>query len=661
MLATVVGLAVLLLGQTPAGLVPQQSGDGAAQPRFEDLPWPVRLGLRAAKVEVSLPVAKQVTLVPDTATWLDEVSRWTREARWPVLIEDDRLAPMFIRAFQPERVVRRTSSGVMPTSKADREQAMDAAVRQAWGGDPAQDSLSALKAARLSPAGVVITSAEDTAWTAAVALAAGRGLPLLFVDGDFGTIDSTLDAARFSALNDAIRAAIESTGLAYTSLGDAVDAVALCRTVAAKCNPALSPAERMPLTPDAKVKHGEPLATTDCLGREAGGARSTVVGWIPGASDRAAYMAMCSLFLPRTTWWFVSGYDASEPWSHYAPDNAAAAARTAGFTTRVWTGDQATISTWRKMLMGGFDADVLVMNSHGNPDAFHLKGNDIGRPNDVPMLNRPLALHLVHSWSLVRPSDRDTVGGRFLERGVYAYFGSVQEPLLFAFVPPTALATRATAYAPFLVSSRMLDGPFDLPWRLTAIGDPLLVFIPPAKRTIPTAALPELRGSDVRAAATDRMKAIAAGGDTPQRDDLREATRDLVLLGNDEIAIGVWELARSKKLGDACASEVLPALFRARRFEDFLTAYRSVAKPSSDATEMLWHLAGPRGAQLDRATLELLRGRLRGPDVSSDLAMILPGIDRTMGRSASDGIVQSEMDRMKNEGLRSRLRALLTR
>jgi hypothetical protein len=657
-------------GRLPVGnpLRPDAQPPAPTEVRLEDLPWPVRIGVRAATLELALPVAQQVVLVPDEATWLDEIARWTPTARWPVLFDDDRYAPLFIRAFQPDRVLRRSSVGALPEDRASRQAAMDRAVANAWGSGAAvagsidSPSLAAIKAARLLPPGIVVTSADDPAWTAGVALSAGRGLPIYFVDGDFGEVNGVLDADGVQRLDNAIRGALDATQLPYAALGDAIDAIALCRTLPARAVPNIPVERRVAISQDPSLaRASDPLATVDCLARDASGARFAVVGWIPGPSDRAAYMAMCSLFLARDTWWFISGYTDEQPWSLFAPANAAKAAEAAGFTTKVWTGEQATISAWRKLLMGGFASDLLVVNSMGDPDWFGLVGNERGRTADVPFLQRPTALHLIHSWSLKQPFDRSTVGGRFLERGVYAYAGSVHEPLLMAFVPPPSLAARWTSYGPFLVSSRLLDGMFDRPWRVTLIGDPLMTTIPPAKRTIQRASMPEANGDDVRTLAADRMRRIAAAGATPAAEDLRLAMRDLVLLGSDEIATGLWQLAQSKGLGKACALEVLPAIFRRRAATEFIAAFRLVDRPSDDARDMLWHLCGPRASQFDRETLRWLVGAVRRPDPTIDLAAILPAIDKADGRLASARIVQREMDQTNDPNIKARLSELLRR
>lgn len=600
--------------------------------------------------------------MPDAATWLDEVGRWTPTARWPVLIEDERLAPIFIRAFKPERVIRRASVGSLPDDRVQRERRMDAAVTRAWGGDPGGTSLAALRAAKLLPPGVAITSAADDAWPAAVALAAGRGLPLLFIDGNYGQPNDLISQADTAKLAADITAAIETTGLSFRALGDNVDAIALCRSVGARSRTKLPDAARAPIPSGNGINADDPLSTIDLLGRNDDGSRFAVAGWIFGPSDRAAYMAMCSLFLERGSWWFLSGYPSTEGWSMYAPEEAAKVLGTAGFTTRVSVGEQMSLANWRRLLMGGFDADVLVMNSKGDSASFSLFKLDNGFVHDIPFLDRPAALHLIHSWSLTRPADRYTVGGRLLERGVYAYYGSVQEPALAAFLTPRQLVTRWGGLGPFLISSRYLDGPLDRPWRLTAIGDPLMLCIAPVKRTVPKAPLPAEEGDDVRAAAKACLVRIASAGASPKPADFTEAMHGFRVLGDDAPAVALWKIARtSADTAAAAAKDALPALFRERDFDQFLAAFRAAPSSDDDARDMLWHLASARVMKLGAPILDFLRTQLRGDDVSIDLAALLPAIDASKGRAESDRIVQEEMDRTKNEGVRAKLGLLLRR
>ena len=65
---------------TPSQAETPPAGDGIA-PSLEELPWPVRLGARVAAVERAVPVADRVVLVPDAATFLDELSKWSLRQR----------------------------------------------------------------------------------------------------------------------------------------------------------------------------------------------------------------------------------------------------------------------------------------------------------------------------------------------------------------------------------------------------------------------------------------------------------------------------------------------------------------------------------------------------------------------------------------------------
>ena len=159
-----------------------------------ELPWPVALGFRVATLERERKVVDQVVLVPDSATYVAEIAQWTASTRWPVLFDEPRFAPSFIRAFKPARVIRRESVGAWPDARVDRE----AIVRAATVSKSSNPS-----------AGVVLTSMQDPAWTAAVALAAGRCQPITFLDGDFGDEFATLDANRFTELRTRVDAAAE--------------------------------------------------------------------------------------------------------------------------------------------------------------------------------------------------------------------------------------------------------------------------------------------------------------------------------------------------------------------------------------------------------------------------------------------------------------------
>ncbi|MFM9169098.1 MAG: hypothetical protein ACKOTD_02975, partial [Phycisphaerales bacterium] len=224
-----------LLAQAPgaAASPPPLTAPANQAEALARMPWFTRLGLRALDVESKLPVRDQVVLVPDEAAFLEEVARWTPRERWPVLIEDMSFAPRFVRAFKPSQVLRRAGGTPAPADAAALRSAVDGALARAWGGDPAAGSAAAMRAVGLVPAGIVAASTSDPAWVAALALAAGRGQPIAWIEQPLGTsANDVVDAASFTAFDTAVRSAFETSGMSWTALGDDLDTFTLCRRVA---------------------------------------------------------------------------------------------------------------------------------------------------------------------------------------------------------------------------------------------------------------------------------------------------------------------------------------------------------------------------------------------------------------------------------------------
>ena len=81
---------------------------------------------------------------------------------------------------------------------------------------------------------------------------------------------------------------------------------------------------------------------------------------------------------------------------------------------------------------------------------------------------------MIHSFSAADPTDPQTIAGRWLSQGAFAYFGAVNEPFLLAFRPPGLVAALLAADVPFVAALRQGElEPFGFPWRLVYLGDPL--------------------------------------------------------------------------------------------------------------------------------------------------------------------------------------------
>ena len=284
-------------------------------------------------------------------------------------------------------------------------------------------------------------------------------------------------------------------------------------------------------------------------------------------------------------------------------------------------------------------------------------------PEDVPMLQHPMAMHLIHSWSLTAAESRGTVGGRWLEHGIYAYAGSVYEPYLIAFVPPSMVATRMANMVPFLVASRWGDGPIDSAWRVTLFGDPLMVITPPStpsQSRIPPAILDPAKGeADVKETARAALVATKTSGAAA---DYARALGDVVKTGDDAMASQLWSVVVNK--GDAvatvCAPIALGPLFRSRQSDAFLAAYRMIPAPTLIDQDMLWQLWTQQLASIkDRAVLDWFTKQVRAARPAVDLSRLAPEIKRVAGVDAAREAVGGWLAKTTDAEARKHINELL--
>ena len=655
-IASIAAIATTALAsQLGSAQAPPATGATGA-PRASETPWPIVLGQRTAALERDWPVVNQVVLVPDGRTYLDEIAKWSPEGRWPVLIEDSFFAPMFVRGFAPDRVIRRESAGAMPTDRAEREKLIASSAAEAIV-DGFNDVIGAAAKRGVTPSMIVIASADDPAWTAAAALSAGRCAPIYFSSEPYGTPDESMDAARFKALSTELERAADRTGLAWKGLGDAIDAFVVCRNIAWKCDPELAPGLKIEIPSGPfPTAPGQPVATLNTLGRHADGIWWAIGSGIFGSEERSAYAAMCSLFAPRRTAWLTNAYESGPGWGAYEVGPAATRFERQGFATQAWSKEQNTIDAWRRVLMGGFDCDVLVANSHGISTQFGLFGGGTATVGDVPLFDRPAAVHFLHSFSLQFPANPTTVGGAFLAHGAYAYYGSVYEPLLPAFTTPELIAERSGYLVPFAVSARVFEGSFARPWRTAAYGDPLVILATPERLGVRRVAPPTDGAVDLKQEAAANLKRFRDENDTLA---IARAMRDLEILGSDEKVIKLWAIAKDLDTAPLAASFALAPMFRARDLDAFAGAYLACKVTPPKARDMLWQLATPRlNAIADARVVALLARDPRGPDPSVDLALLRPTALRLLGREAWSRVLADAEALVSDETIRGRISAL---
>ena len=632
---------------------PQDAADEKKDSGIDQLPWAVRLGVRVERVNRTFPVMDQVVLVPDAATLVDEVSRWSIHGRWPVLIEDGVFTPMFIRSFEPAKVVRRESVGTLPNTREQRQTLIEQCIVRVWGGNEQTDSPADVFASlNHEPAGVVITSTDDPAWPAAYILAVGRGQPIGWLDDEYGrNINQMPGADVASGLIMAVEGVLEDIGYPYESLGDTIETITICRNIAG----------RMQHPPRSGAKP-VPTAMTDLLGRHTNNERYAFAGWIFGDASRSTYTAMCSLFLDRTEYWLANTYGTTGNWGRYGFDGLIDAVHRRGFTTQHRSAAQLSRDDWLNMLPGGVSADVLLMNSKGNADFFDVAGTGGRmRAGDVPILHTPAALQMIHSWSMRSPAQVNTVGGQWFERGVYAYVGSVAEPQLSAFIPSGPVSERLTRGVPFLIACRHWEGRLQVqtPWKVNTFGDPLMICRPPiliAQRIEGDAADRGVVLEDHARALLTQVRDAAA----PSADLFVEAVATLDLLGRDEMVLDVWRLADAAEHGDAAAAGALSAMFRLRERELFMRAYAAIDRPTERQKTMFWHLMLPNlGSTPSAEELVQFTRSLRASSGAFDLERIAGRVKRVLGMQHLQQLVDQQLEQRWNEPTQRMLRRLL--
>lgn len=579
----------------------------------------VQLGRRAGALLMARPVIRTVVVVPDPASYAEAIAGWAPKAIYPVLIDDGSWQAhediaRFVRGFQPERIVRWEAPPDTPAAGApmrprravpNARALADSSLPRSWdidANEPADTSqlIAAWKAMGLEPPGVIVTDPRDPAWTAALALAAGRGQPIVWTEFPMLALNGSLEPPQADAFCTQLAEACADLGLPWVGLGDTIDAVTICGNLPARIRTA----------PDAFD------ATTDRVGRTGpaqDAERWAWAGQVVGSEPQAAYRAMCSLFLrPRSAWTF-DGYGSTEPWVQWDGTAASNALDQAGLLAILDDEPRNTAGDWKLRAERPVHAGLILLNSSGNRGWFDLGGSR-AQAGDIPLLDVPAAVHMVHSWSAVAPARPTTVAGRWFERGVFAYIGSVHEPYLQAFVPTPMVAQRMLAGMAFGATGRLDGSPR---WRIAVLGDPLYTLRPESPAAEQPPPLDGATGFEdlLKHAADDRRYA-----DLYRLLSMAGRDRDIVRL------FGAMLRDQPETLDADVARAALFTLFRTGQDSEFLRAFVALAPEDQtdlNAVDALWHL-GRRAARergdYAEAALTLMGSHTRESQKDADAA-----------------------------------------
>lgn len=671
--AACLGLVASAAAQAPSSAPENPARPSVSQPAADaPIPPALRLGARVQGISRAQRIVPTLVIVPDEASYVAALEVWSTGPngglRFPVLIDDGTWAARiriarFVRGFRPATVLRwqaRGDKAKLPVDPAALQARLQSVVNTAWGVDassgtsPAdltKDLAKHWQSVGLTPPGVIAASPKDPTWTAAIALSAFRGQPIVWVDSGISADPAGyIGPDTAERLNRQIVEGLKAMPWTFDAVGDDIESITLCLNVA----------ERVFLGQNNKAVY---LALSDMLGRTneaAGYKRWAWAGHILGNAGSSAYDAMSALFLAPANAYLADGYADQPPFSDYDLTKTATDLEKGGIRTIV--DDRASgigLSELRLRSAGtragttvkvaaaaltegamGIDAGLIFVNTSGNPEFFDLTPGQ-GKPADVPILRRPGLVYFVHSFSAASATSPDTVGGRFRQRGSYAYVGSVHEPFLQGFVPPQRVVRRLQVGMPLAAAVRPDDG---APWKIAVLGDPLIMLSPPSQRIDQSAVelpgaqrvedeLPlQLKSRSMAAALwslaylgreVDASRLLAA----IERDDPAGFTPDVALAGLSS-AFFVGEYPTFLK----AVNGVLPLLDDERRV---------TREGLADIRDMFWQAIFPTMGRPTPQEAALFAPMLRKDMLQRDLADALPGMIYLKGESGADTLRQA--------------------
>jgi len=385
-------------------------------------------------------VIDQVVLVPDAAAFYEAIAAWDESAWFPILIDEAELAPKFVRAFRPARVIRYPGRPKPIPDNLVWERAQSATAKS-WGRKPqvppalpekdssaeiakSERDLDQVHQANVvprwlgpTPPGVVLSNAKSPSLPGAVALAAGRFQPLVQWDPTVrkGGNPNEEEARTLSFELEKVVASVVDQ---YSSLGDDCDFLTLAAPY-----------------PDRFVVGGAGLKAgvasfDDLVGRDHESLRRwAYAGRLSGDAPESVYRAMCALFLQPHSALLFDAYDPAD--ADFLPYTMSAAARKlpTDLKSTLVDGAKADVSGWHRMIDPLNRFGFVFINSSGGSQNFMLAGHTRATTGDIPA-TVPAVVLMNHSFSATSPSDPKSLAGawlsgrrvpllRFVERAIH--------------------------------------------------------------------------------------------------------------------------------------------------------------------------------------------------------------------------------------------------
>ena len=452
-------------------------------------------------------VVDMVVLVDNEADLVRAIEQWDDQRFWPVLIDDGWLSTLFIEAFAPRQVVRWASPQREPANGPDVAALVTASTQR-------HHESMVRRRATDAPPGLVVMDPEGPNRCGGLALAMGRGQPVMVLRGVARLTDRVTDV-QVRAINTPILEAMARLHL--------MDTEQWCGLTLAGVYPyQYEPQQYIDARQQGRSKQSMVLSVDDSLARLPDTTRVAVVGRLFGPPAQSVYQAMASLFLQPRSALMLDGYSHKydQGWARYAYGAAAMALRSR-YEVLLLAKDATPVAEFSQHSQPVLAHDMVWINSSGGPKRFAIMGEQRGTTLDIP-IGRPAAFYVVHSFSASRPWDVDTLAGRAVAGGAYWYYGSSEEPTLTGFARPNGVVHKALAGTPLAFGARHLSiHPRSRPWKLVLLGDPLFTLRRTPAPRVEAIALPN--ATPVTRASLAVMISSGAG-------DMRAILRDLVVV-----------------------------------------------------------------------------------------------------------------------------------
>ncbi|TVQ30004.1 MAG: hypothetical protein EA376_14225 [Phycisphaeraceae bacterium] len=642
-------LALLALALHSAPAPAQEGTNGAEGQRVDALPPAVRLGVRVEITRRRLPISPTLVIVEDAHDYLRAIAQWSLQRRFPVLIDDGSDEAMediarFVRAYKPEAILHWGPANDAPAGA--RIDHVHAAIAAAWDADTYENLPERWSELGFAPPGAVVASENDPAWTAALALAAGRGQQIVWVDPVRVPVGAVLNQQRLNAFDSALRAGLNDLDYPWRDEGDTIDALAIC------------------LNMPVRITQGDrgPLALTDRIGRHGDDDNAPRYAWagqLFGDEATSAYRAMCALFLQPETFWLFNGYSGEPPFDRFNMAPAAEALQMAGKESITLDNNpNAGVDSWRRRAHKPVDAGFIAVNSAGNAGWFQLHtaagARTRAHTSDIPMLLRPAIVSFVHSFSAQRLGNRQTIAPRWLEQGAYAYIGAVDEPFLHAFQPPATLLGRLFTPAPLGAAARLDRSPT---WKIAVIGDPLITIGAPVLTEPAEQARAPVVTLDGAASFDDHLN------DALQGEQYHTALRGLIMLGRDKDALELADAIRRDAPDAWTPAMARSTFFAACRQGDATECLRLFLDLDDESShdplivDLMWMVQRPALKMRPSAlVIDTLRTRTRSATHGEDGVLLARALRRIAGGAAADALLDELARSTDNAGQRKTLR-----